>query len=61
MRTDGQTGMTKLKVSFRNFANSPKVRNVLRAHVALTMNSETMKQPEHWTSVTDSLANKQTN
>jgi len=24
MRTDGQTGMTKLTVAFRNFANAPK-------------------------------------
>ena len=55
MRTDGQTGMTKLKVAFHNFAKTPKVQNVLRAHVALTMNSETMKQAEHWASVTDSL------
>jgi hypothetical protein len=24
MRTDGQTGTTKLNVAFRNFANAPK-------------------------------------
>jgi GTP cyclohydrolase I len=54
MRTDRQTGMSKLKVTFHNFAKAPKVQNVLRAHVALTMNSETMKQAEHWASATDS-------
>ena len=28
--TDGQTGMTKLIVAFRNFANAPKMRCVGR-------------------------------
>jgi len=55
MREDRQTGMTKLKVAFDNFAKAPKVQDVLRAHVTLTVNSETMKQMEHWASVTDSL------
>ena len=27
MRTDGQTGTTKLIVAFRNFANAPKIVN----------------------------------
>jgi hypothetical protein len=26
MRTDGRTGMTKLIIAFRNFANAPKTR-----------------------------------
>jgi len=48
MWTDRQTGMTKLNVAFHDFGKAPKVQNVL-------MNSETMKQAEHWASVTDSL------
>jgi len=55
MRTDRQTRMTKLKAAFGNFAKAPKIQDVLRVHVALTVNSETMKQVEHLASVTDSL------
>jgi len=34
MRTDGQTGMTKLIVAFRNFANKPKKIYITRKGVS---------------------------